>query len=427
MRYLEKCVHGNVQLKVTGKNAERFFQLCAGNGIPIWELQRTGTDEYLCHMTRRGVWDSRPYYHKTGVHSRILQKKGLPFFLFRYRRRILFPLALCAVIFLFGYCSQFIWRIELTGNSSLTEERVLSYLEDLHASTGARKSDIDCEQLELSLREDFDEVIWASVAIEGTSLIIALQEKNHAAQETSYEESLETDAAVTIEDGTETGTAAWTLVAAKDAVIESIVVRRGLAAVKAQDEVLAGEVLVRGRQEVLDDNGETKFWYVTEPDADIIGVVTYTYSDVIPETISEKICQEPKLLSVYFQLPNHRFTLSMPWKADENQDILESYYQLHITAQFYLPLGIGWYQVIPTQETERVLTKDEALALAESRLQSYLSDLEENGVLITEKNVTMSKVGEEYQVSGTITALEAIGVLAAESPSELDTEGIAEE
>ena len=463
MKWLKRFISGDVELCVYGRNAERFFQLCATNGIGIERLARTGANEYHCHMAWRDVWDSRPYYCKTGMHCKIIRKKGLPFLLFRYRRRILFPLALCVVLYLMGYCSRFIWKVEINGNSHLTDEQLIAYLTENSASYGTAKSGIDCDAIELMLREDFDEVIWASVALEGTTLVIELQEKtgtgDNGAKDTDNSEGTggsdglgdaeDTDSSDGAEDSgglgdaedtdgsddaensddaddfeeAENVTAVWSaeeseetlisyaIVADKDATIASIVTRRGLATVVAGDEVSVGDVLVEGLQEVLDDNGETKFWYAAIPDADIIGTVIYEYTDCISVATTVKTYGKTVLSGFYLQLPIGRLEIEFPFGTDENTEILESYYQIHLTEQFYLPFGIGIRQSIPVEEEAAERTDEEALALAETNLEKYLEGLEEDGVVILSKTVTMHKEGNEYLVEGEITAEEEIGTV----------------
>ena len=72
--------------------------------------------------------------------------------------------------------SQFIWNIEINGNSYITDETVLAYLKEQDPSFGTPKKKIDAEKLEESFRMAFDDVIWTSVKISGTKMTIDLQE-----------------------------------------------------------------------------------------------------------------------------------------------------------------------------------------------------------------------------------------------------------
>lgn len=108
-----------------------------------------------------------------------------------------------------------IWRIEIKGNSSLGEDAILEYLSAHNVTYGMPAKEIDNDALELSLRQDLEPVIWASVYETGTRLVVQIQEKI-----SSHEETKETE-----------GTC-MDLAASADATIASVITRSGLAKVK---------------------------------------------------------------------------------------------------------------------------------------------------------------------------------------------------
>ena len=57
---------------------------------------------------------------------------------------------------------------------------------------------------------------------------------------------------------------------------------------------------------------------------------------------------------------------------------------------------------------ENEYTEEEAKTLAEQLFFQYLTNLEEKGIQIIEKNVMIKKVNQNYLVSGTVTAEESI-------------------
>ena len=80
------------------------------------------------------------------------------------RRRYLFPAGLFFLLLLYDL-SGFIWNIEINGNSYLTTETILDFLEEEHASFGTKKSRISCEDLEEAMRSRYRDVIWTSIKI----------------------------------------------------------------------------------------------------------------------------------------------------------------------------------------------------------------------------------------------------------------------
>lgn len=399
---------GYVQIHVWGGEVGRFFNLCVRNQIKLWDVTPRGENGYTCMLRRNEIWGLHPYLRKTRTRIKVLKKKGLPFFLFRYRKRIIFPLVFLVASCLFGYFSRFIWKIELNGNSYVTEESMISYLESRNISFGTLKSKIDCTALELALREDFDNIIWTSISVEGTDLVIEIQEKMAETSSSSFDAGEEL---------------CYNIVAAKDATIDSIITRKGTPCVKAGDEVVAGQVLVEGEQIVLDDNGEEKLAYPSVADADVTGVVSYEYEDSIPvtETLTEEL--DSGISAISISLQNYYIEIPNPfWRKEENWKLWK-YVSPKSGFQFPLPVSFGLCTSYVTEKEEHTVSEEEALRRAQLNLTKFISNLEKNGVFIVDKNIIMEEKKNEYQISGIINAKESIVELVPVSVSDRIMEG----
>lgn len=148
----------------------------------------------------------------------------------RYRKRKCFLMGVILAAGLVWFLSRFLWNVEVDGNSSVTTETVLTFLDEEDSGYGDRIRTIDCEQLERDLRAQFPEIIWASVQIYGTKMTVLIKEnlvQQEAMEELPYEAS--------------------DLIAEEDATVESIITRNGTPLVKNGDAVKAGDILVSGR------------------------------------------------------------------------------------------------------------------------------------------------------------------------------------
>ena len=82
---------------------------------------RSKTGVTAC-TTAAGYKRLRPIAKKTGVRMRLIEKGGMPFTRFRYRKRIgLLVGALLFALFL-GGMSRFIWNVEIEGAETIKEE-----------------------------------------------------------------------------------------------------------------------------------------------------------------------------------------------------------------------------------------------------------------------------------------------------------------
>lgn len=79
MRWLKQSYAGYVRVRLTGRSPERFFNLCRGSGIMLWNLS-CGNKEYWFSMMLPDFYRIRPFVRKAGVKVRVQEKLGLPFF-----------------------------------------------------------------------------------------------------------------------------------------------------------------------------------------------------------------------------------------------------------------------------------------------------------------------------------------------------------
>ena len=154
-----KFFRGYVYVHLTGYATERFLNLCGSRNILIWNLKPT-EDGYYFYISVDGYRSLKPILKKTKTKARILKKYGVPFQLFRYRKHKVFAAGIAVSAVLLFYCSSFVWNIEVKGNSYLSEETILTFLQNENAGFGVPKRNINCEELEEKLRSAYSEVIW---------------------------------------------------------------------------------------------------------------------------------------------------------------------------------------------------------------------------------------------------------------------------
>lgn len=387
---LMKYFQGYVYVQLTGYAPERFLNLCGSHDILIWNL-KPYEDGYTFYISVKGFRRLKPILKKTRTHIRILKKVGAPFTTFRYRKRKIFFFG----IFLFGillyYLSGFIWNIEINGNSYLSNEVILDFLAEEECSFGTKKNEISCEALEEALRSRYSEVIWTSIKIYGTKMTVDVQE--NLLPEEQYEKKENT---------------VCDIVASKDGTISEIITRSGTPLVAAGTEVKQGDILVSGRMEILDDNGEVVEYLYSSSDADIIARVTHSYKDTIAADYIDEI--ETGKSKEHYTIAIGSIVLESPFfkNSYENYKMTSDTWQLHVTDNFYLPIWLTKEIYEETDKVEKTYTEKEIRQIVTNNLGNYLKDLEEKGIQIIGKNVIIEKQGGNYMVNGTIDAYESI-------------------
>lgn len=393
---LVKFFRGFLRVRLNGYSPERFLNLCSNHNILIWNLSHHG-ESYEFYISIAGYRKLKPLLKKTKTKIVILKRIGFPFFLFRYRKRKVFFAGIFLCMGLLFYLTTFVWLIDINGNSLITDDAILKFLEEKQASFGSRKKDIDCNALEEALRTTYDDIIWASVRLNGTKLTIDLQENLITQKDT------ESDAAKP--------TGAYHIVAEKEAVITSIITRNGTPLVKSGSHVQAGDILVSSELDLYNDSNEIVDYVYVTADADIMAQTQYTYQDSFPMEYNRKVrvgegknLYSLSLFSYQFQLPA-TFKIN---KEEPHLSYTESR-QLAIAKDYYIPIILEKTTYYDCDYEKVTLSKSKAQKKAQENISQFLKKLEEKGIQITDKNVMIEFADNKCQVSASITSVEKIG------------------
>lgn len=394
---LIKYFRGYVEVALWGYAPERFLNLCSNHDILIWDLYQKG-DVYYFKVSVPAFRNLKPLLRKSGTHIKIGRKNGIPFFFFRYRKRKILFASIFACMVILYVLSRFIWKININGNDSVTDDSMLQFLEEKNSAYGTHISDIDCTKLEEEIRSCFDSIIWTSVKREGTTLTVDVQENLVAGANQS-----DKTPAKEFQDQEKKG---YDLIAEHDGTIESIYVRKGTPVAEQGAEVKKGDILVSGALPIYDDSGTVTDYQYCTADADIQLKTVYNYKDSFQARHEERI---------YSGSVKNRYGISFgdmyfqfPWKKTGYQKytVMDTRKQVRLCDSFYLPVYFVKRSYEEYEAKQKVYTKEEAREHAKENLTEFLEKLTQKGVLILEKHVMIRADKNKYTVSGQITVME---------------------
>lgn len=403
-----KYFQGYVRVRLFGYAPERFLNLCSSRNILIWNLEYHD-DQYEFCISLRGFRQLKPILKKTRTKLVIVERTGLPFVMRRYRKRKLFFAGIVLCCALLYVMSLFVWKIEVNGNLHETDSNIIKFLEEKKVYHGLLKSKIDCEKIEEELRAGYEDIIWASAKLSGTMLIIDIQENLATNQQAEKQQA---------EDGTP-----MDLIADKEAEIYSILTRAGTPQVEKGAKVKPGDLLVEGKNPVLNDAKEIANYQYCVSDADILGITLYPYQDSFPLKYEDKVFTGEESSSYGIQILKNQIRFPHFLHKFEKYDTITDEYDFKVGESFYLPLVFLKETQKEYQIEAKRYKKEEAKKLAEQKLQEFCKELSEKGVQILENNVMIVTDENSCTASGSLKVIEPIGIRKATNITDLPQEG----
>ena len=391
IRYLQ----GYLTIKVWGFSPERFMNLCSNHKIFLWNIRNHG-DYYTMNIRLKNFYRLKGFTRKTGTRVVITGSYGLPFLSVRAWKRKIFLLGLFGSLCFWIWMSGFIWAIEVNGNYYVTTDVFQDFLKENEIQTGLKKKNVDIEKLEEAIRTHFDIVTWTSAQIDGTRLLIQVKENDLIIAEKGETKEAQVEAGVD-------------LVADKDGTIVSIVTRTGVPKVSAGTQIKRGDILVEGGVPIYNDDSTVKRYDFCNADADIILRCVYSFEEQIAEKYEKKIYTGREREVPFFLIGTKKFKIQVPGNTYENSDLIEEKRQLKLFDNYYLPVYIGENLVREYKIEEKIYTKEEVKMLFEERLQKFIQTLQEKGVQIIEKNVTINKTSGVWKMKVDFLAEEKTG------------------
>jgi len=381
---------GYVRIKVTGFGLERFINMAAFRGVYLWNVQKTPDGAEL-NVSIKGFKMLKSCARKTKCRTKIIQKNGLPFLLFRYRRRkflmggiLFFLLGLLAL-------SSFVWRIEVEGNEAVSHEAIMVFLDEQGLRVGAPKLRVRDRQLQQSLLNNFTQISWVDVHTRGTRTVVRLAE------------------ALPPQEILDRHTPAH-VYATADGLITSVIAWSGAPMVRQGDVVRQGELLVSGVLELVPDTSDTPLVYV-HAQAEVWARRYHPIEFAVPLTYWDKVFTGKTAASRSLQflfLENRTFNLPSGGNSFTSYDRITTYRQLGVSGNYPMPVilsTIYYYEFTPTQRTR---TMEEARELAERMITSRIIREFDFGIDIIDRMVEFEETVDALLVSALITTHERI-------------------
>lgn len=218
---------GYVIIKIEGLTLEKFINLAISKNIILWDITRIDYTTLKAKVSISGFKALKDVVQKVGCRVYILEKRGYPFLVSKFKYRKMLAIGSLVSIVLVIFMTSFIWTIDIVGNDRIKDEEIINVLLSLNIKEGISKRTVKNTDIANALLLNIQELSFASTEVQGTKLIVEVRERPLTE--------------VQIKEDTPCN-----IVASKKAVIEKVIVKNGKALVAKGEVVKEGQILITG-------------------------------------------------------------------------------------------------------------------------------------------------------------------------------------
>ncbi len=381
-------LRGYLVISVSGFSVERFINLAMNRDILLRDIKYNKSTVTM-KVSIKGFKLLKPIAKKTKCRIKIVEKNGLPFLIFRYRKRKVLFFGFIMLIITLYLLSTRIWLITYTGLDRVSRNELESYLKSEGLYVSAKRKDVNKEKIKEDITMEFDDIAWINIDIIGTKADVSVKETIVAKETEEY-------------------TKPSNIIAKKEGIIDNIVVKTGVAKVKPFDVVKEGDVLIEGIIEVKEDEFGVLKSYVPS-NGEVLAKTKYEFEFFVPYEYEEKEYTGKTKTDTRYMMFGKAIDLHEKNISYENYTRSSVYKELKLGENYPLPFIkiTDTYNefVSVTKERTKEETKVLATQIAENKILREIAF----DVNIVDKSIVLSENEEGIYAKVLVDATEDIG------------------
>ena len=343
--------------------------------MPLWNLKPAENGITAC-TSINGYLNIKRCAVRSGMRLKILQRRGLPFFLNKYRRRSGLLIGFVLFIAIISVMSSMVWTINISGNSVTTDEEILAVLAEAGLEPGVFGDSLNAAEIRFFALARLENVTYIAINRMGSAVNVEVTERTPMPP-------LITDEAP------------CDVVSTVDGQIAVLEVYEGTKMYETGEAVRAGDVLAGGFVELAD--GSVRFRH-----AEAYAIIT-TQTEI--EATPQKTGEFSVLTGQKMHVTLHVFGLDIPLFIDSESVPSATRKSALCIGGIYLPIGCT-KQIFNTYAVSEKKIEDsrQELSTAEEYLFRKITALS-NTEILEEKVSVDGKINAEflYQTSAGVS------------------------
>ena len=384
-RILVKYIFGYINIKIEGYFVEKFINKCMSENILFWNVKRERSTIIYMNV---GIKDFKRLCRiakECKCKIKINEKKGIPFLLNKYRKRKIFAILMVIMCVLLVGMSRFVWKVDIEGLDKINKGEITALLEENGLKVGKLKNMIDTKEIINDIRLKREDISWIGITINGTNAVVKVVEADSKPEIINEEDYCN-------------------IVATKDGQIVKVSAQNGIPAVKQDDIVTKGDILIAG----WIDGKYTGTRYVYA-EGEVKAKVWYTESEKI--ALNQVVEEQNGNTEEKYKIKINNFTINLykTLSKFEKYDTIETCNQVKIFSNFYLPIEL--VKITNTEKIEKNITYgiEEAKQICIEKASKKIEENLQNNPEVLQKYINAYANGDCVEAEVTYEVLENIG------------------
>ncbi len=172
---LYNFIRGYVCFSIENGFYERFINLCTGEKISLWDIEKKNGKIYIKTDIKGFEKISEPV-EKASVKLEICKKVGVPFIIKNYYKRRFLFIGTALFLIILPILSGRVWCVTVTGNNTIPDEKIISILEKNGVKKGSLISKLDAKNCAKNLLNNCNKISWAAVNFQGSFASVEVKE-----------------------------------------------------------------------------------------------------------------------------------------------------------------------------------------------------------------------------------------------------------
>ena len=361
---------GYAEVFAEGECALDLINLCMKYHLPYGKTQQS--ESGVTFLFRLGRLKAlKALCAREGIEISVGKVGGLPIWLNARRHRYGLMLGVISALFLVIFMQNFIWRIDVVGNKSITTEEILNMLDEYGLFEGSYIPKLNTDKIQNRVLIDSDKISWISVNINGNIASVEVREISGATQDTDSNSPAN-------------------LVASKAGQIVQVQLLSGNVVVAGGDFVQAGDLLVSG---IFDS--KTEGYRVTRAEGRVYAQTSEEFYIKIPYEYEEKVYTGDEYCDEYLNFFDFSIKISKnsgkTYVLYDKISIVDSYSFLDGGR---LPLSKTTHKYLEYEKQTATRTTVQAEELAYFELSQRLGELSGDAILV--RKVIMPEIHDDF-------------------------------